>query len=399
MNCLTSISFVLALSCLLPQLHAEDGLAAQRKPTNPTPGATPRATDDDVKDIMSADEWRRVDSSVDRALSFLISQQEQDGRFPSYDNAQPAVTSLCLLAFMAHGHTPGHGIYGERLERALKFIISCQKKNGLLMLVGPDEPQISRGVDHMIGALGSYDHAISSLTLAELYGMNQPRNAQLQKVIDRAIVATIEMQNWPKHMPEDRGGWRYINNFDESDSDLSLTGWHLMFLRSARNAGFDVREEAIKNAVAYIRRTFNDQYGTFTYTIKRGDTRSRGMTGAGILALGHAGFHNSAEAKRAAEALMSYDFDAYNGRGPFPQNDRYHYSLFMCCQGAYQMGSPYWERFFPHVARSVVAHQRGDGSWALESFSRDQKYGNSYTTAMVILTLGAPNQLLPIFQR
>jgi len=172
-----------------------------------------------------------------------------------------------------------------------------------------------------------------------------------------------------------------------------------MFLRSARNAGFEVPEEAIKDAVAYIRRTFNASYGTFTYTIKRGDTRSRGMTGAGILALGHAGFHNSVEAKRAAEVLMTYDFDSYNSRGPFPQNDRYHYSLFMCCQGVYQMGSPYWERFFPHVARSIVSHQRSDGSWALESFERDQKYGNSYTTAMVLLTLGAPNQLLPIFQR
>lgn len=335
------MGFAIALFCLLPQLRAEDRLTTRRNRVDRIPAATARAAgDDDVKDIMSPEEWRRVDSSVDRGLRFLISQQQQNGSFPSYDNAQPAVTSLCLLAFMAHGHTPGHGIFGERLERALKFIISCQKKNGLLMLVGPDEPQISRGVDHMIGALGSYDHAISSLTLAELYGMDQPRNARLQKVIDRAIVATIEMQNWPKHMPADKGGWRYINNFDESDSDLSLTGWHLMFLRSARNAGFDVPEEAIKNAVAYIRRTFNDEYGTFTYTINRGDTRSRGMTGAGILALGHAGFHNSVEAKRAAQVLITYDFDAYNGRGPFPQNDRYHYSLFMCCQGAYQMGSP-----------------------------------------------------------
>ena len=44
----------------------------------------------------------------------------------------------------------------------------------------------------------------------------------------------------------------------ESDSDLSVTGWHLMFLRSARNAGFDVPDRAIADAVAYIRRTFSE---------------------------------------------------------------------------------------------------------------------------------------------
>ena len=43
------------------------------------------------------------------------------------------------------------------------------------------------------------------------------------------------------------------------------------------------------------------EYGTFNYTINRGDVRSRGMTGAGILALGHAGFHNSMEASGPAK--------------------------------------------------------------------------------------------------
>ena len=347
--------------------------------------------------VLSDSEWQRVDSAVDRGLAFLASQQQPDGSFPSYANAQPGVTSLCVLAFMAHGHTPGNGQYGERLERAVKFIVGCQKPSGAIMLVGSDDPQMDRNVEHMVGALGSYDHAISALTLAELYGMNRPKNAApLQDVINKSIRVTLEIQRWPKDMPEDNGGWRYINNFDESDSDLSLTGWHLMFLRSARNAGFDVPDQAIANAVAYVRRTFNARYGTFTYTINRGDTRSRGMTGAGILALGHAGFHNSTEAKRAAETLMGYSFQNYNDNGP---NDRYHYSLFMCCQGMYQMGSPYWEQFFPRTARAVLAHQQSDGSWEAESFQRDQKYGNSYTTAMVILALGASNQLLPIFQR
>jgi hypothetical protein len=246
---------------------------------------------------------------------------------------------------------------------------------------------------------GTYDHAIASLTLSELYGMNPASaKAKLPQVIGKSLAVTLEIQNWPKKNPEDRGGWRYIDEYKEEDSDLSVTGWHLMFLRSARNAGFNVPGAAIDDAVAYIRRTYNRQYGNFGYyTASHGDSRSRGMAGAGILALGHAGFHNSAEAKQAAESLLTYSFDRYNGN-MFPKRDRYHYSLFMCCQGMYQMGSPYWEKFFPRTMRPVLASQRADGSWEAER-TRDGRFGNSYTTALVILAVGAPNQLLPIFQR
>jgi hypothetical protein len=268
------------------------------------------------------------------------------------------------------------------------------------MLVGSDEPQISRKIEHVVGVAGTYDHAISSLTLAELYGMNQSKNvAHLQNVINKSLRVSLEIQRWPKKIPVDQGGWRYINEYGQNDSDLSVTGWHLMFLRSARNAGFSVPEQAITDAVAYIRRTYKEDYGAFNYTTGRSDVRSRGMIGAGILALGHAGFHNSAEAKHAAETLLSYSFDVYNDNNPFPKRDRYHYSLFMCCQGMYQMGSPYWEQFFPRTIRAVLTHQQQDGSWDAESFQRDRRFGNAYTTALVVLALGAPNQLLPIFQR
>lgn len=95
---------------------------------------------------------------------------------------------------------------------------------------------------------------------------------------------------------------------------------------------------------------------------------------------------------------MTYRFDVYNTNGGF-KRDRYHYSLFMCCQGMYQMGSPYWERFFPRTIRAVFNRQHRDGSWEAESYQRDGRFGNSYTTALVLLAIGAPNQMLPIFQR
>jgi hypothetical protein len=46
----------------------------------------------------------------------------------------------------------------------------------------------------------------------------------------------------------------------------------------------------------------------------------------------------------------------------------------------------------------LLANQSADGSWPEES-NQDMRFGRTYTTALVVLALGAPNQFLPIFQR
>jgi hypothetical protein len=130
------------------------------------------------------------------------------------------------------------------------------------------------------------------------------------------------------------------------------------------------------------------------------------MAGAGILALAHAGFHNSAEAQSAGQWLLRNHFDVYNGSSA-PQTeqrsvlrmDRYHYSLFNTTQAMYQLGGDYWKQFFPRTVAALLANQRPNGSWDAERFPRDREFGNAYTTALVVLSLGAPNQFLPIFQR
>jgi hypothetical protein len=376
----------------------DDAVATARNGEEPTP-TDARRRGQGPDDVLSPDEWRRVDAAVNRALHWLAAQQRPDGSFPTLERGQPGVTSLCALAFMAHGHRPTDGQFGPRLESATDFILSCQKQNGLITLLGPEGPQITPSVANEIGEACAYNHAIASLTLAEMYGMGQPRRAkQLQRAIESSLRATLEMQRWPKDLPDDRGGWRYITDDGTHDSDLSITGWELMFMRSARNAGFDVPEQRVKDAIAYVRRTFDRDAGTFGYTLERTNLHSRAMAGAGILALAHAGFHNSMEAKRAGQWILQNGFGEYNGNNGSPV-DRYHYSLFNACQGMYQMGSPYWERFFPRTVAALLAGQRPDGSWEAESLQRDRPFGNSYTTALVVLSLGAPNQFLPVFQR
>jgi hypothetical protein len=394
--------FVVALSCAAI-LTGATAATAQSSSTPKKNNETGRRADYSPADVLSPNQWRRVDVAVDRALIWLSSQQQQDGSFPTQEMGQPGVTSLCILAFMAHGYGPGEGVYGKQINLATNYVLQCQKENGLIALQSPDGPSLSRNVDQQLGNCVVYNHGISSLTLSELYGTTQSVHAaRIESAIQQALVATLEMQRWPKDRPQDKGGWRYLRDYDATDSDLSCTGWQLKFLRSARNAGFDVPEAPINDAVAYVRRCYDKRYDAFVYSAVSEDSRSRGTAGAGILALAHAGFHNSSEALHTGDWVLTHDFKDYNVHANFNRryvHDRYHYGLFMCCQGMYQLGGKYWEAFFPPVVETVLANQQPDGSWPIENHHFDARFGNAYTTALVLLTLGAPNQLLPIYQR
>lgn len=364
------------------------------------PGEHSHAAETLAADVLTDAQWIKVNRSVDAGLHWLAAQQRPDGSFPTLDLGQPGVTSLCVLAFMSHGHFPGEGPHGDRLRRAIDFVLSCQKRNGLLALSAPDSARLSRSVPYTIGSAATYNHALSGLMLTESYAMQGEELARrMRPAIELSLDATLEMQTWPKDNPADKGGWRYVTDFDAEDSDLSATGWHLMFLRSAKNAGFDVPKEPIDDAVDYIRRTYNPRSGTFRYGLSSAywTYQSRGMTGAGILALSHAGLHGTPEARAAGDWLLEHRFDQYNHR-PDPL-ERYHYGLLISCQAMYQLGEQHWREFFPSTATTIVANQRPDGSWPQESHHRDYVYGNAYTTAVCLIALGTPNELLPIFQR
>ncbi len=359
-------------------------------------------------DVLSETQWDRIDASVDRGLAWLAKQQQADGSFPTVTYGQPGVTSLCVLAYLSHGHMPGSGPYGKLLEDAVSYIASCQKPNGLVAVVAPGGAKIVRNVPRMMGGTAVYNHGIASLTLSEVYASTQTTTAKkIESIIEKSIEATLTMQRWPKARKIDEGGWRYLDLLNTSgesvDSNLSNTVWQMLFLRSAKNAGFEVSQEPIDGAVQFIRSCFHNRYHTFVLMPSHSDHRTRGMSGAGVMCLALAGLHESPEATTAGDWILQHDFNRYNYVEPFGQrgwlDDRYHYGVFFCTQASYQLGGKYWEEFFPPVARVVLTNQREDGSWDRESHNSDNKYGNSYTTSLMLLTLGAPNQLLPVLQR
>ncbi|HEX2474260.1 MAG TPA: hypothetical protein VHK01_05920, partial [Lacipirellulaceae bacterium] len=174
----TLASSILILAILLSglQVHLSAQQSASRQSAESTSSADNRAADDTPDNVLSDDEWQRVDAAVERALAWMATQQQEDGSFVTLARGQPGVTSLCMMAYMAHGHLAGTGQYGERLEKAIDYILGCQKRNGLIGVVAEDTPRLGRQGFNGLGTNTAYNHAISALLLSEVYGMgNAPQ--------------------------------------------------------------------------------------------------------------------------------------------------------------------------------------------------------------------------------
>ncbi len=345
--------------------------------------------------ILNPAQWTKLDGAVDRALVYLAQNQGSDGSFPTHISGQPAVTSLCVMAFLSRGHMPNEGPYGELLVRAIDYVLNTQDYDGTIMLQRVS--QVSSA--HFEG---NYNHSISGLMLGEVYGMTRSnQHERIRRAIEKALELTREQQQRPKRRREEFGGWRYMNRWSRgvTDSDMSVTAWELMFLRSARNAEFDVPQQWIDEAMRYVHNSYDPVTKGFLYGLAGEDRYiSRGTAGAGVVSLALAGEHNTPMARETGEFILRHGFERYN-RGGTHGEDRYHYSAFYCSQAMFQLGGDYWFRFFPDLLDVLTENQRSDGSWEAESNGNDRKYGQLYSTALTVLTLTPPYQLLPIYQR
>lgn len=372
-------------------------MASPSHAQEPTSASLGPATRPAVRDVLTAEQQRLVERAIDRALAWLATQQQANGAFPTTDRSrdigQPGVTSLVVLAFLSRGHLPGQGLYGQQINRAIEYVLSCQQDDGLIAAQHPMQ------VNNLwVNEAATYNHAISGLMLSEAYGMTAGRtNQQIRATLNKALQFALKKQPQPKRHPDDQGGWRYTRLWQNSDSDLSVTSWYLMFLRSCRNAGFDVPSQSIDEALAYVKRCFDPERHFFWYAL-RGEEHvwTRAMVGAGILALSLGGQHESQMAQQAGNWLLRHPFDQYRVWVGNP--DRFFYGAFYCSHAAFQLGGKHWKEFYPVLCRTLVSNQRPDGSWDPEIWL-DDMYGNAYSTALAVLALSPPYQLLPIFQR
>ncbi|HEY4329539.1 MAG TPA: prenyltransferase/squalene oxidase repeat-containing protein [Phycisphaerae bacterium] len=316
---------------------------------------------------------REIEAAVDHGLEWLSKTQQRDGQWNAgggAGGATAAASGLATMAFMARGHVPGQGPYGSVINKGVDAILADQNANGVIAAVSSNGQM--------------YEHGICTVALCEVYGMlDDDRQGKARVAIAKAVRVILDAQN-PSGRPKnanDMGGWRYTPN--STDSDISVTGWQLMALRGASNAGANIPQKAIQDGIDYIKR--RAVYGGgFSYNTNSGPNAAR--SGTGVLALSLMGQPDAPEVRAGGDFLLHAQ-DVTSGDG------HYYYTVYYCSQAAWQLGGTYWAALNNTISASIRSKQRGDGSWGGGESS------DAYCTAMAILALTVPYRYLPIYQR
>jgi prenyltransferase beta subunit len=228
-----------------------------------------------------------------------------------------------------------------------------------------------------------YNHNISTLMLSEVSGMVDPaRQERIDRALARALRVILSAQQVPKEHRHD-GGWRYQHT--SKDSDMSLTGWGVMALRSARNGGAAVPDESIARAIRFI---LNCRTGDGGFSYQPGGSPGLGRTGTALLCLELTGQH------RSRASLAAGDWILRRMPGRWGDGEHFCYSMYYAAQATFQLGDRYWERFGTRLYDIMLRAQERDGGWP-----QDSRGGPDYSTAMAVLAMSVSYRQLPIYQR
>jgi hypothetical protein len=286
-------------------------------------------------------------------------------------DADSGVTALAVLAFLGAGYTHEEGKYADNVDRALRWLIAQQKSDGNL---GADAGHFAM----------NYCHAIATYAIAEAYGMqNDPTaNTLLREPLLRGVKYVLQNQNAD-------GGWRYLKG---QKSDISMSGWHLMALKSAEIAGVNIPRSAKAEVVAFLKARSLGTYGGLAgYREDLPPTPS--MTAEAMFCKQMLGMRrDNAASREAAEYLLA----RLPARTSFNEYYWYYGTLAM-----YQFGGEGWNSWNAAIRELLISEQRTDGDYAgsWDATGPWAQYGGRiYSTALSTLCLEVYYRFLPLYQ-
>jgi hypothetical protein len=267
------------------------------------------------------------------------------------------MTALSGVALLCEGSTTTQGKYSPNIRRAVDYLVSRSRPNGLIGDPAKDDRY-------------TYGHGYSMLFLSQVLGEEEDaeRRETLIDVLTRAVRFTGEAQT-------QAGGWGYVSakdghGFDEGSTTIT----QVQGLRGCRNAGIPVPKEIIDKAIAYIRKcTLPD--GGVQYSSQGGGGRPA-ITAAAIACLFNAGDYDS----QYVPKLLGYckrNLDNIQNEG----FGYWHYAHYYYSQVSYRESGKAWETYREKVFNKLVGEAGADGSW-------NQGYlGPVYTTAVTLTIL------------
>ena len=343
-----------------------------------------------------------AERAIKQGLLWLSRQQKSDGHWELHQGypdhgfstirTDTGATALALLAFLGHGNTHQSGDFAEVVSKGLKWLRTVQ------------DPQTGdihdlRQEEGRNGAF--YAHAMATIVLCEALALTQ--DSELQPSAERAVKYLLSSQH-----PEN-GGWKYRPISKLMVGDLSVTGWALMALHTARMAGIEVQHEDFVRASTFLDSVQVRGSSRYKYEPTSPDKNaSPALTAEALLCRQWLGWP-----KNFPDMVLGVKYVAADEQLPAWSGGRRNvYAWYYTSQMLHNIGGDDWKRWNTAVQKAVVesqlsagsvkAGQDVRGSWNPTSppgdpFEHSEKGGRLYMTALCILILETPYRHQPVY--
>jgi hypothetical protein len=314
-----------------------------------------------------------TEAAVSRGLRWLALQQQRDGRWTNGNAAfDTANTALALLPFLGAGQTPTVGPYKDHVARGLRWLRSRQLPDGDLRGGTGQHP-------------GMYAHGIASIVLCDAFALTGDES--LREPAQRAVAFIVAAQN-------NAGGWRYM---PRQDADLSVVGWQLMALQSARMARLNVPAETLELADQYLDSVAHEEGSLYSYQRQGGEARpTPTMTAEGLLCRMYLGWRRDTPGLSRGVAWL-----AKNHLPDHAQPNIYYW--YYGTQVFHHYGGSEWDAWNSRMRDILVETQVTQGphagSWHPEADRWGSSGGRIFVTSLSVCALEVYYRHAPIYRQ
>ncbi|MGL4943744.1 MAG: hypothetical protein ACRC46_11200 [Thermoguttaceae bacterium] len=295
-----------------------------------------------------------------------------------------AATSLALMAFLGAGHTAQSGPYSRVVQRGFSYLTEVVRPEKL----DGGRIDLSQGIYPQ-----RYINALAAIALCEGYAMGGPE--EWGTLAQGVVTYNVRSQN-----PRD-GGWGY-SPVTKTRSDISITGWQVMSLKSAKLAGLHVPQETLYHVTNFLNAVADDGGVSYNYLIDRtlegsGDGSPATCNAIGLLLRQYLGERaGNAGLDRGIERIASTPIDLRAGT-PANLFQWYYASL-----AQHHYGGSSWQRWYAPLrdglvqSQSRTGHERG--SWFFPSPHYGDPGGRLLNTALAVMILEVPYRYMPLYK-
>ncbi len=305
--------------------------------------------------------------------------------------ASMAHTGLAVLAFQAGGNFDfATQKYSEAVRKGLDWICWNQRPDGMLIDPNEDNPQ-----DHS----AIYEHGIATFALCEACAVAKAAGVKPQP---RYLAAARRAVDYIVKVQRNDGGWRYTFAPTEP-SDTSVTGWQVLALKSAKEAGIEFPQSVLDGAERFFRAC---ELGGGRWRYGEGPTPTEAPTGIGmlfhllvldqpdmeLLKLSSKHLAQHAEARWRSSALKWQKLKESKPDGKISVSRPDFYLWYNCTLAMFHAGGDDWQRWNNVVREVLIGSQNKDtklctrGSWDPTSHW-GSRGGRIYSTALAVLSL------------